>query len=75
MHYVVLRKGLESVQYVSEVEHAGLQRHHLLRRVTILLHELFKGSAVAVLVYEVEVVDRLEHVQVADDVRVVLHGT
>lgn len=65
VHDVVLVEDLEGLKHLLEDEE-GL----LLGELLLLGEESLEGAAVAVLVDEVEVVGGLEHVVVADDVRV-----
>ena len=67
MHDVVFVEDLEGVDELLEDEQGGFFRHH-----PILPEHAFEGAAVAVLVDEVEVVGGLEHVDVLDDMLVLL---
>lgn len=63
MHDVVLVQHLESVDELFEV-----QERLLFRKYSFLAENALQSAAVAVLINEVEVVGRFEHVDVLDDV-------
>ncbi len=67
MHDVVFIEDLEGVDELFEDEEGLFFGHH-----SILPQHAFEGTAVAVLVDEVEVVWGLEHVDVLDDMLVFL---
>jgi hypothetical protein len=63
MHDVVFVEHTESLNNLTEIGECNF-----LRETAAFLEEGLKGSAVAVLIYEVEVVDSFEHIEVFDDV-------
>ena len=67
VHDVVLVKHLEGLQQLFQNEH-GL----LLGKFDLFGQQILQGPSVAVLVNEVEVVAGLQHVKVANYVRVML---
>ena len=69
MHNVVPREDFESLHDLSEINQT-----FFLRQWSFFLEQFVKGSSVAELIDEVEVVGSFEHIDVLDDVGAGLKG-
>ncbi len=73
MHNIVSGEYFEGLNHLFEVWYGFSFWHDFLWGIPVSLKELLESTSVAVLVNEVEVVYSFEHVNVADDVLVVLY--